>query len=46
MGRIYKYADRYVVEFDNKSRASYSRKRYGPLLDKIAELSLSENKKI
>lgn len=46
MGRIYKYADRYMVEFDNKSRASYSRKRYGPLLDKIAELSLSENKKI
>lgn len=43
---IYRYADRYIVEFKNRTRASYSKKRYGELLEKIAILSEKEDKKI
>lgn len=43
---IYKYADRYMVEFKNRTRASYSKKRYGELLEKIAILSEKEDRKI
>jgi hypothetical protein len=43
---VYSYADRIMVEFSDKSRASYSRKRYGTLIDKIVELSVKENRKI
>ena len=43
---IYKYTDRYIVEFKNKTRASYSRKRYGELLELVCSLSEKEDKKI
>lgn len=36
---IYKYKNRYIVEFKNKSRASYSSKRYGVLLESICQLA-------
>ena len=36
---IYKYESRYIVEYRNKSRASFSKGRYGPLIDLIAEQS-------
>lgn len=35
-----------MVVFNDKSRASYSKLRYGPLLDKICEQSIQEDKKI
>lgn len=35
-----------MVQFSDKTRASYSVKRYGSLLDKIAELSEKEDRKI
>ena len=43
---IYKYKDRYIVEFSNKTRASYSKKRYGELLEKITSQSEKEDIKI
>ena len=43
---IYKYTDRYIVEFKNKTRASYSKKRYGDLLELVCSLSEKEDKKI
>lgn len=46
MERIWEYDSRFVVEFDDKSRASYSKQRYGPLAEPLANLSLKENKKI
>lgn len=46
MGRIYKYDTRYIVEFNNKTRASYSKQRYGPLIDKITEQAIQEDHKI
>lgn len=36
---IYKYESRYIVEYSNKSRASFSKGRYGPLIDLIAKQS-------
>ena len=43
---VYRYENRIMVEFSNKKRASYSRKRYGELLEKIVELSVFLDKKI
>lgn len=43
---IYKYNTRNIVCFQNKSRASYSKIRYGELLDKVSELAEQEDKKI
>ena len=43
---IYKYNTRNIVCFQNKSRASYSKIRYGVLLDKISELAEKEDKKV
>lgn len=43
---IYKYPTRYIVVYKNGSRASYSLKRYGPLLDKITLLSEQLDRKI
>lgn len=43
----YDYKTRVIVQFDNGvGRASFSRKRYGDLLDKIVEQSMSLNEKI
>ena len=43
---IYKYETRYIVEFSNKSRASYSRQRYGPLLELVTQQAIKEDRKI
>lgn len=43
---IYNYETRIVVEFSNKKRASYSKKRYGELLDKVVDLSILLDRKI
>ena len=43
---IYKYDTRYIVQFSDKTKASYSKQRYGILIDKIAELSEKEDRKI
>lgn len=43
---IYKYDSRYIVEFSNKTRASYSAKRYGPLLENITKQAEKEDRKI
>lgn len=43
---IYKYDSRYIVEFSNKTRASYSAKRYGPLLENITIQAEKEDRKI
>lgn len=42
----YDYADRVMVVFSDGSRASYARKRYGDLLDKIVKLSEWLDRKI
>ena len=33
----YDYEDRIILEFDNKKRVNYNRKKYGPLLEKVIE---------
>lgn len=43
---IYKYDTRYIVEFSNKTRASYSAKRYGPLLELVTQLAIKEDRKV
>lgn len=43
---VYFYENRVMVEFTNKTRASYSRKRYGPLLNKVVQLSVLLDRKI
>jgi hypothetical protein len=43
---IYKYPNRYIVQFSDGSRASYSIKRYGELIEKISRLSEKLDKKI
>ena len=43
---IYSYSNRVMVQFKDGSRASYSRLRYGPLLDKLVQLSVQEDKKV
>ena len=43
---IYKYPTRYIVVYKNGLRASYSLKRYGPLLDQITLLSEQLDRKI
>lgn len=42
----YEYKDRIILEFDNKKRVSYNRKKYGPLLEKIVNLSMELQTKI
>lgn len=46
LSKIYKYDTRYIVEFNDKTRASYSKLRYGPLLEKVTQLALEEDHKI
>lgn len=43
---IYKYESRYIVEYSNKTRASFSKGRYGPLLNLVAEESQKLDYKI
>lgn len=43
---IYKYDTRYIVTYSNGNRASFSKKRYGPLLEKISLLSEKIDHKI
>lgn len=43
---IYKYDTRTMVQFTDGTRASYSTKRYGTLLDKIVSKSVELDKKI
>lgn len=43
---IYRYEERNMVQFLNGTRASYSKKRYGPLLEKITLLSEQLNQKV
>lgn len=43
---IYKYEDRYIVVFQDNTRASYSKKRYGELLEKVTQQAEKENKKV
>lgn len=43
---IYKYDTRIMVQFTNGTRASYSVKRYGTLLDRIVSQSVELDKKI
>lgn len=43
---IYKYDTRYIVEFKDKTRASYSAKRYGPLLELVTQQAEQEDRKI
>jgi hypothetical protein len=43
---IYKYDTRYIVEFKDKTRASYSAKRYGPLLELVTQQAEKEDRKI
>jgi len=46
MNKIYEYDSRFVIEFSNKNRVSYSKKRYGKLIDSLVEQSIKEEKKI
>lgn len=46
MGKTYEYDSRVVVEFSDKTRASYSRKRYGALLEEVVKQSLEKDHKI
>lgn len=46
MGKVYKYDTRYIVEFNDKTRASYSKLRYGPLLEKVTQQALEEDHKV
>ena len=46
MKLIYRYKTRNMVEFSDGSRASYSKKRYEPLLEKICKLAEDLNRKI
>lgn len=43
---IYKYETRYIIEFSDKTRASYSIKRYGPLIEPLVKLAEKEDRKI
>ena len=43
---IYEYSERTMVQFKNGKRASYSVKRYGSLLKKIVDQSVSLDRKI
>lgn len=42
----YEYKDRVIIEFDDKKRISYNRKKYGLLLNKIVEQAMKEQRKI
>ena len=42
----YEYNDRIILEFDNKKRVNYNRKKYGPLLEKTVSLSMELQTKI
>ena len=46
MGLVWYYNDKAVIQFNDKTRASFSRKRYGTLFDKVVNLSLKEDRKI
>lgn len=46
MSKIYKYDTRYIVEFKNKTRASYSKIRYGDLLDLVTKQAIEYDRKI
>lgn len=43
---IYEYDTRTMVEFSNGKRASYSKNRYGTLLNKVVDLSVSIDEKV
>lgn len=43
---IYEYETYFVVQFSNKTRARYSKNKYGSLINKIVNLSESLDKKI
>lgn len=43
---IYEYETYFVVQFSNKTRARYSKNKYGSLINKIVSLSESLDKKI
>ena len=42
----YEYNDRIILEFDNKKRANYSKKKYGLLLERTVSLSMKLQTKI
>lgn len=46
MKLIYRYETRNMVEFKDGSRASYSKKRYGPLLEKVCKLAEELDRKV
>lgn len=43
---IYEYDDYFIVQFSNKTRARYSKRKYDPLINKIVKLSIELDKKI
>lgn len=43
---IYRYPNRYIVQFSDESKASYSIKRYGKFIEKISQLSEKLDRKI
>lgn len=46
MGKIYEYDTRIMLEFNDGSRASYSKQRYGKLLDNVVAQSYNQDEKI
>lgn len=42
----YDYADRTIIEFDNKRRINYNHKKYGPLLEKVIVQAIRQQEKI
>lgn len=43
---VYRYSTRNIVKFSDGSRASYSKKRYGPLLENVCELAEFLDRKV
>ena len=46
MGKIYEYDTRIMLEFNDGSRESYSKQRYGKLLDNVVAQSYNQDEKI
>lgn len=42
----YDYADRIIIEFDDKKRINYNHKKYGPLLEKVIVQAIRQQEKI
>lgn len=44
--KCYSYSDRVIIEFDDRTRVGYNRKKYGDTLPNVVNQTLSEKRKI